>query len=207
MPLAGRAEVIEFGLAIGRDVSDVEAQGEGLLDARLGYLGVYWRETLSPGLNGSITLAQTTLSIPNRTFAADLDPIGYLLGIRFDGAWPLNDALAVVYAAGYRYIQADDENDTQSVSWTYNELETELGLRVALGERLGITAAGYWAGISGEEKARGTENHTVDLDYDESVGAQVRIDYATDASGRVGFVLTTGPRETYRLYFARNFQM
>ena len=114
--------------------------------------------------------------------------------------------MALYYGLRYSFIDATDQTEKQKISWDLHELNVDLGLLWRATERLQLTALGFVTTAAGEERARGDITRNVDLEYAEAGGYGLNLDFATDASGHVGFRWLGGARESASLYFARGFQ-
>lgn len=203
-PLAAENPHILVGINIAGYRQDLDF-GNQARETRIDTIDIYWYEKLTPSIEGGLVLGYQDITQTANPIEAGQALSGAYLGITLRINLLQASQLYLFTDLRYRYSSADRNLSDQEVEWQWHEGQVELGLELALGQSLALTAGAGVIYIDGRESATGTITQVTDFEASENAFARAGLKLLLDPYSHVGIEGDAGAILGGRIYFQRYF--
>lgn len=169
-------------------------------------LGIFVIDRSQSWLSLGYKLGYSSITQSNHPPIAGLNPSGFYLGLLasnqfFDTSW-----FRVWLDTEYTFQYLSDENQDETVTDEWHELDLKLTLLVKASKRIGVYGGINYGLIDGTEKIRNSLHHTIGFDRKPKVGGLLGIRLMVDRGGAVGIEAQTGITKGVLLFFERQYR-
>jgi hypothetical protein len=203
-PLAADEARMLVGMHIAGQRQDLDF-GSETRETRIDSLDIYWYERLNSRIEGGLLLGYQEITQTTNPIEAGQALSGEYLGITLRVNLLQASHLAMFTDFKYRYSSAGRSLSGQDIDWRWHEGQVELGLELALGQSLALTAGAGARRISGRETATGTVSAVTSFDSTESAYARGGLRLLLDRYSHVGIEGNAGAIKGAHIYFQRYF--
>lgn len=204
VPADNSGSTLDFSLRFARAEIPLEYAGRNQ-DGTASWLGVSLRELVSPRVTLGMYGGYAWLSQTGNPVTAGVDLDGYHAGVSLHALLLPGKKASLFGALDYSYQKTEHEGDVQKVVIDWTQTQAQLGVMLTLTRYWRFYGGGSYGKIDGEERARGTVNHTLPFERDARSGGFLGIDLNVEMDGYIGVELRSGYMRGGEIYFKRRY--